>query len=212
VRILFINCEHYDYLTATLIEGLIELGHTVGCIYSSNYGSAIPPEEILPFSQTADLIVIGTASWNTHPLVAQMSNPRKVAVDGGDTAAYGVIRTAPVKAVFKRELFTQEPNDPADFIFPLPFAAEKRYFRAPAHKDIFISFVATMSTNPIRNSIHLRLLKRKHEAKAPRHHQRFDQRAVLFRIRSQGQPNRHAWLSHIPGAKPCLGQCPRGGL
>ena len=41
MRILYINSARYDYLTATLIEGLSELGHTVMCSRNSNYGKAI---------------------------------------------------------------------------------------------------------------------------------------------------------------------------
>ena len=161
LRILYINCSVYDYLTATLIEGLTDLGHEVACSYDSNYGRAVKEASIHAFAEAADLIVIGTNRGVDHYLLEQVTNPRIVAVDGSDQASFVVSPVPRVKAVFKRELCAAEIHPENNFIYPLPFAAERRYFTDRQEKDLSVSFVANMDTNPLRNSIHVRLLNRK---------------------------------------------------
>jgi len=84
-------------------------------------------------------------------------NPRKVFVDGTDLAGFDVPAAIRFKAVFKRELCRANRSALTDGIRALPFAAEKRYFAAPQNKDILVSFIANMNTNPLRNSVHVRL-------------------------------------------------------
>ncbi len=165
MRILYINSIQYDYTTATLIEGLTELGHEIRSSAASNYGKAIPEGEFVAFAESADLIVVGSNRGAAYHLLENVGNQRIVAVDGNDQASIwevpGFIR---VKAIFKRELCRAEKDTEANRIYPFPFAAEKRYFVAPVAKDVLVSFVATMHTNPLRHSVHVRLGNRKHQA------------------------------------------------
>ncbi len=162
MKILYINCAEYDYLTATLIEGLGELGHDVVCSRDSNYGKRTATSNIRGIAEAADLIIIGSNRGVDDHLLEGVTNPRIVAVDGGDHATFSVSSLNRVKAVFKRELCPATEDPEKDYIYPLPFAAEKRYFVDPLDKDILVSFVANMASNPIRTSIHFRLLNRKH--------------------------------------------------
>ncbi len=164
LKVLYINCVEYDYLTATLIEGLTELGHEVVCSHDSNYGRMASPSKIPVIAEAADLIVIGSNRGVDHHLLEDVRNTRIVAVDGSDHAAFEVSEITRLKAVFKRELCGAAQIPEADFIYPLPFAAEKRYFTQSPGKDLLVSFVANMDTNPIRKSIHVRLLNRNHPA------------------------------------------------
>jgi hypothetical protein len=157
MRIVYLNTPIYDYLTATLIEGLNELGQEVICSEASNYGRSVPEPELLRQAEEADLIVVGSNAGVRHHLLQGVANPRKVFVDGMDSAAFDVPTAIRFKAVFKRELNRQIRGAPGDGIHPLPFAAEKRYFVAPPNKDILVSFIANMNTNPLRHSVHLRL-------------------------------------------------------
>jgi SAM-dependent methyltransferase len=158
MKIVFINTPIYDYLTATLIEGLTEIGQEVVCSEASNYGRALPDAELVQVAEQADLIVIGSNVGVRHHLMQSVVNPRKVFIDGSDFAGLGVPTAIRFKAVFKRELCRKTLGGPPSGVHPLPFAAEKRYFMATQpKKDILVSFIANMDTNPLRNSIHVRL-------------------------------------------------------
>jgi glycosyl transferase family 1 len=162
VKILYINTPIYDYLTATLIEGLIQLGHNVVCTESSNYGIAISEPDLPPAINSADLIIVGSNIGVRRSILERTSNPRIVFVDGSDSRALEVDSAVRYKAVFKRELYAQDPLAKDSLTFPLPFAAENRYFAPEQNKDILISFLANMQTNPLRSSIHLRLRNKGH--------------------------------------------------
>lgn len=158
MRVCIINNPSYDYLTSTLIEGLNLLGHEVGCLEESNYGKKIPDGEFPAFAQSADLIVLGGRKDEAH-LLKEVTNPNVVAIDGTDFFHVQVSDGIRIKAVFKREVSPLE-NLEGKRIYPLPFAAEQRYFIDNPQKDIQVSFLALMQTNPLRSAIHYRLLAR----------------------------------------------------
>jgi len=164
MKIVFINTPIFDYMTAGLIEGLTALGHDVACSEASNYGRALPDVDLRQRAEQADLIIVGSNANVRHHLLQSVANPRKVFVDGGDSASLAVPPSIRFKAVFKRELCREDRVAQADFIRPLPFAAERRYFVPPQPRDILVSFIANMGTNPLRNSIHQRLQNRKNLA------------------------------------------------
>jgi SAM-dependent methyltransferase len=157
VKIAYVGSPRYDYLTATLVEGLTELGHEIVCTESSNYGSAVPDPDFLPWAEQADLIVVGSNVGVRHHLLQGVENPRKVFVDGSDSGGFEVPATIRFKAVFKRELCKANRAALSGRLHPLPFAAEKRYFMPLQNKNLLVSFLANMSTNPLRNSVHTRL-------------------------------------------------------
>ena len=165
MKIIYVNAPIYDFTTATLIEGLKNLGHTLLCSESSNYGVGVADEVLIAQAASADLVVLGSNLGVDVGLFARLRNDRKVYVDGSDQASVVLPPSVEVKAIFKRELnraVTLEPDAP---VFPLPFAAEDRYFPpATPRKDIALSFLANMNTNPLRYSIHQRIGALRHPA------------------------------------------------
>jgi len=155
--VLYLNPVNYDYLTATLIEGLSELHHNVKCTENSNYGNKLPDDELVDFAEQADLIIVGSGTGIKCSFLKSVSNQKIVYIDGSDYQLLDIPEDIPFKAVFKRELCCAVNSYSEHFIFPLPFAAEKRYFSPPREKDILVSFLANMRMNPLRQSIHTRL-------------------------------------------------------
>ncbi|MBF0159879.1 MAG: glycosyltransferase family 1 protein [Magnetococcales bacterium] len=166
MRILYVNTPLYDFLTATLIEGLKELGHQVLTTESANYGTKIEDREVAAVAESADLIIVGSNVGVRSELIHQVNNPRRVLVDGSDYQSFWICESRPVpfKMTFKRELSRCYLTAEQEHVFPLPFAAEKRYFCYNGeHKDLLISFLATMTGNPWRLSVHQRLLNLKNQ-------------------------------------------------
>ncbi len=158
MNILYINSPIYDYLTATLIEGLRQLGHNVACSEASNYGEKLADEKVPEFAERADLIVVGSNVGVRSSLVQGVRNSRKVFVDGSDNQECSVVTDIRFKVVFKRELNRCLIEAAEQYILPLPFAAELRYFSdGTINKDLLVTFLANMRTNPLRYSVHQRL-------------------------------------------------------
>lgn len=161
MKIVCVIAPIYDYSTATLIEGLLELGHQVLASESSNYATRTPDRALRRQAENADLIVVGSNRRVRTWLVEDVDNPRKVFLDGTDSQEFRVHPHIAVKLVFKRELNRLRPAASDEFVFPLPFAAEKRYFRPPLERrDIRVSFAARLKSNILRYSIQQRLLNR----------------------------------------------------
>jgi len=163
MKIVYVNARIYDFTTATLIEGLKSLGHSVLCSETSNYGSGVAPDALLREAPSADLVVLGSNLGVNVELFARLRNDRKVYVDGGDQQSIALPQNVGVRAIFKRELNRAVQLEPDAPVFALPFAAEDRYFAATApRKDIALSFLANMNTNPLRYSIHQRIGRLRH--------------------------------------------------
>lgn len=159
MKICVLNHPSYELLSASLIEGLKTLGHEVGCLEDSSYGSKLPEEQFTAFAQDADLIVL-CGRRDDIDFLRGVTNPRIVAIDGTDFFHVQVSTNLKLKAVFKRELSPLE-NAAANRIYPFPFASEQRYFIDNPEKDIQVSFLALMQSNPLRSAVHYRLLARK---------------------------------------------------
>jgi glycosyl transferase family 1 len=165
VKIIYVNARIYDFTSATLIEGLKNLGHTLLCSEASNYADGVAADELLAQAPSADLVVLGSNIGANVGLFAQLRNDRRVYVDGSDQQSIAMPPNVGIKAIFKRELNRAAELESGAPIFPLPFAAEDRYFPSVApHKDIALSFLANMNTNPLRYSIHQRIGKLRHRA------------------------------------------------
>jgi hypothetical protein len=164
MKIVYIQTPVYDYLTATLIEGLQQAGHTLLCSEASNYGNRVADAELIREAETADLILCGSNMGVRTQLLHSVRNPRICFVDGNDHQAFAVPDDIRFKAIFKRELSSCLPEPEKRGIYPLPFAAEQRYFSAPRPKDLLVSFLANMFTNPLRASVHQRLINLRHPA------------------------------------------------
>jgi hypothetical protein len=165
VKIIYVNARIYDFTSATLIEGLSNLGHTLLCSEASNYGGGVAPDTLIAEAPSADLVVLGSNLGANVGLFAQLRSECKVYVDGSDQQSVALPPNVEVKAIFKRELSRVVQLEPDAPIFALPFAAEDRYFPSAAPgKDIALSFLANMNTNPLRHSIHQRIGSLRHSA------------------------------------------------
>ena len=163
MRILYVNTPIYDYLTASLMEGLVALGHEVLTTETVGVGHKLTDAEIFPAAESSDVIVVGSNLGVRTHLMQGVKNPRKVFVDGSDFQDFEVTNNIRFKIVFKRELSRCNIDAEHQFIFPLPFAAEQRYFtKELPEKDLLVTFLATMRTNPWRGSIHQRLMNLRH--------------------------------------------------
>ncbi len=161
MRILSIISPHYDYLTATLMEGLQELGHEIISSENSNYTQSTPDRKLRKLSESADLIIVGSNKKVRTELIEDSDNPNKIFIDGTDGQEFCVYPHILFKMVFKRELNKCWNNSTGEPIFPLPFAAEKRYFcNTPNKRSTKVLFAANMKVNPMRYSIHQRLTNR----------------------------------------------------
>lgn len=164
MKIIYVNTTIYDFMTATVIEGLTNLGHTVLCSESSNYGLAAPHDILIREAPAAHLVILGSNLGVNFDLFARLQSDRKIHIDGGDHAHLALAPDLGIRAVFKRELNSSAKLEPGTPIFPLPFAAEDRYFPTePPRKDLALSFLANMNTNPLRYSIHQRIAALRHE-------------------------------------------------
>ena len=63
MNIAILNTPVYDYLTASLIEGLNELGHDVRTSEKSNYGNYLCKNEFIKFANNADIFIIGSNNY-----------------------------------------------------------------------------------------------------------------------------------------------------
>lgn len=162
MKIFYVNTPVYDHLTATLVEGLQELGCEVLASEASNYARKLDDGQIAAYAEQADLIVIGTNVRVRSDLVRDVRNPRKVFVDGDDFQGIHPPQGIGLKMIFKRELGRSYPDPAAAHVFPLPFAAERRYFVEPVDKDILITFLADLQGNPLRFSVYQRLVNMRH--------------------------------------------------
>jgi hypothetical protein len=161
MRILSIISPHYDYLTATLMEGLQELGHEIISSENSNYTQSTPDRRLRKLSESADLIIVGSNKKVRTELIEDSDNPNKIFIDGTDGQEFCVYPHILFKMVFKRELNKCWNSSTGEPIFPLPFAAEKRYFcNTPNKRTTKVLFAANMKVNPMRYSIHQRLINR----------------------------------------------------
>lgn len=162
MKIFYVNPPIYDRLTAVLIEGLTELGQEVWCSEDSNYGRAVAANALRDYAEAADLIVVGSGRGVRTHLVQNVENPRLVFVNGSEYQKLSATGEIGYKAVFKRELCPLSAAATVDGVLPLPLAAERRYFTSPTiEKNILVSFIANMDTNPLRYSIHERLYSKR---------------------------------------------------
>ncbi len=161
MKIVCIISPRYDYLTATLVEGLLDLGHEVIASENSNYATKSPDRTIRREAERADFIIVCSNRKVRTWLVDDVENPNKVYVDGSDYQAFQVYPHLRFKLIFKRELNKCWRNKKNEKVYPLPFAAEKRHLRhSVLHRDLSVLFAANLSTNTLRYGIYQRLLNR----------------------------------------------------
>jgi hypothetical protein len=147
MKIICIQSPTFDYLTATLIQGLQQLGHTIIASENSNYANKTSTNQIKSAIETADLVIAFSNKDVNYSLLAKSDNPNQIFVDGSDTQEFIVPNFIRFKAIFKREINRYWINKFEEPIFPLPFAAEDRYFNSGKTKqNLDVTYVANMHT------------------------------------------------------------------
>jgi hypothetical protein len=161
MRIVCVISPYYDYLTATLMEGLQELGHEIISSENSNYTKRTSDRQLRKLSENAELIVVSGNKRVRTWLIEDTENPNKIFIDGNDHQGFKVYPHILFRMVFKRELNKMWKNNAMEPIYPLPFGAEKRYFCNKSEKRKFrVSFAANMDANTMRYSVYQRLKNR----------------------------------------------------
>lgn len=161
MKIVSIISPYYDYLTASLMEGLQELGHEIISSEESNYTKKTPDRQLRKSAEKADWIIVGGNQRVRTWLVEDIENPNKVCIDGDDQQEFNVYPHILFKIVFKRELNRMWQNSAGEPVYPLPFAAEKRYFcNGPDQRTIKVAFAANMNANTMRYSVYQRLINK----------------------------------------------------
>lgn len=165
MKIVCIISAYYDYLTATIMEGLQELGHEIISSEESNYTKKTSDIQLRKAAENADLIIIGGNRRVRTWLVEDIDNPNIIFIDGDDSQEFKVYPHILFKMVFKRELNIHWHNLNDEPVYPLPFAAENRYFKSTSCiRSLKVSFAANLNANVMRHSINQRLKNRNDNA------------------------------------------------
>ena len=152
LRILYLNSPLYDFLTATVIEGLLQLRHERGVeLVVASHSNYAPrsivwsPERILGDLASFDWIFLGTNEGVNLKLFEKLDRPeRSVCVDGSDESAY-THSPDDFRVYFKREL--PIAMTPPENVLPCPFAVEHRWWtEGEPIRDIFFSAVFDPTT------------------------------------------------------------------
>ncbi len=152
--ILIINSDKYDYLTSTLIEGLIINGQNVFTLNYNNYCKHIGYDEFLKMSEAASLIVISSSSINYWHILQYIKNDNIIYMDGEDYAQIKLPKNLSFKAVFKREYYSFFKLLYPINTYPFQIGAETRYINNDLKEEIFdVSFVANLTTNQLRSEV-----------------------------------------------------------
>ena len=152
MEIAYIVSPNYDYLAASIIEGLHELGHQVFTSEKSNYGQYLSSGNFRKKAAQCDLLLIGSGSYTDYSPLKSIKHEKVIYIDGSDYPSITTNFDYPVNLIFKREYLSTDRTLFSNSVYPLPFAAEKRYFNTGnATKSIPVSFVSAMS-NYMRRS------------------------------------------------------------
>jgi hypothetical protein len=154
MNIAYITPPNYDFLCSTLIEGLTEIGHKVFTSTNSNYGIYLNRNHFIDTANKAEILIIGSGSYIDYSILKKIKHNKVIYVDGSDYLNFEKQLDYPINLVFKREILL---NHTINLVFPLPFAAENRYFKNYNLEKNIISFVSTMS-NYFRRSAKMAIL------------------------------------------------------
>jgi len=151
--IYYIIPSNYDFLAASIIEGLLDLGHIVYTSENANYGMYLNRKTFIKNAHNGDLLLIHSGSYCDYSILKSISHKKVVYIDGSDFPWIENLLDYPIHLVFKRELMSNENLN----IYPLPFAVENRYFNQLETPKTRITFISTLN-NYYRRSIHKYLL------------------------------------------------------
>lgn len=69
MTISYVIPPNYDFLAATIIEGLIENGHVVYTSENANYGNYINRNSFINFANTSDLLLIHSGTYCDYSIL-----------------------------------------------------------------------------------------------------------------------------------------------
>lgn len=133
MRVLYVNSTIYDFLTATIIEGLNELSQeapiqlvTTAASNYSRFWQVWPRQKIYREKRSFDLVILGTNVGVDLGLFWDVARSgRTICIDGADTPEF-IYAASDFTLYFKRELY----RIAFDNIRPCPFAIERRWWSA----------------------------------------------------------------------------------
>jgi hypothetical protein len=161
-NIFVIAPKRYDYLSATIIEGLQELGVKVSAIHNSNYASRSFNFFLNNDSSNIVLDFCGNSkSRNLINFIKKLyRNKIFVRVDGSDGQSFKKSDFEIYNLIFKRELSDGFTEFRKFKVYPINFAIEKRYEMATDlnTRDILLSFMCNFDSNTMRRAIETVLL------------------------------------------------------
>lgn len=152
----YIIPPNYDFLAASIVEGLKECGHMVYTSEDSNYGYFLKRKKFINIANKSDLLLIHSGTYCDYSILRSITHCKVVYIDGSDFPWLDKILDYPINLVFKRELLRNDNQN----IFPLPFSVEKRYLKNYTTKKTKITFISTVN-NYYRRSIQQYLLNMK---------------------------------------------------
>jgi hypothetical protein len=150
----YIIPPNYDFLCETLLEGLSELGHTIYTSEKAKYGIYLKRSNFIKLAINSELLIISSGSYCDYSLLNKITHKKVIYVDGSDYPWLDKKLRYPINIVFKREYIHEKENN----IFPLPFAAENRYFNDFNLTRDKLTFITT-TNNYFRRSVKYYLSK-----------------------------------------------------
>ena len=156
MKIAFIIPPNYDYLCATVIEGLFENNLEIYTNEGSNYGFKLNRYKFIKYANEASYVFISSGKLTDYSYLKYINNKNIIYIDGSDLPTIEHIFHKNYLFFFKRELLKNTLLRNQGF-YPLPFAIEKRYFPSIyLNKDIKVSYVCSLN-NFFRRSAFLAL-------------------------------------------------------
>lgn len=161
MKIAIIVPRVFDYLVASVVEGMEELG--LNYLTQEQYFNKKVAESIadfINFARNADLILL-TSNRGVPEWITQLIDQTKAIfgyIDGNDQSAQLAPRHIPFSIIFKRELLKNDPSRLVPGIFPLPFAALNQWIYPATEKTLFLSYLVNRYNNPMRNFVYFELL------------------------------------------------------
>jgi hypothetical protein len=152
--ILILNSDTYDYLTSTIVEGLVLNGYDVYGLNSSNYCTGLGHKKFIEKSHQSEFIIVSSSAYKCWYILNEIDNDNFIFLDGEDYAQIKLPKHVEFKAVFKREYYTRLRYFYPDNTYPLQFGAELRYIKHSPKEYIYdVSFIANLDTNQLRGDV-----------------------------------------------------------
>lgn len=145
MKIAFIIPPNYDYLCASVIEGLNDINVENFTNEDSNYGIKLSRYNFIKYANVASYIFISSGKLTDYSLLKYITNNNIIYIDGSDMPTIENVFHENYLFYFKREVLKNSFQNNHNF-YPLPFAVENRYFpNQYFKKNINISFICSLN-------------------------------------------------------------------